>query len=74
MMPTAAPEKKTDKVFAETLCESCGARFSCGANVGECWCFTVVLNPQTLSNLRENYENCLCPGCLNKTKSTVEGC
>ena len=47
------------------ICESCGAEFSCGANVGECWCFSVEVKAETLAELRDNYKSCLCEDCLN---------
>ena len=54
-------EKKSDKL----ICESCGAEFSCGANIGECWCFSVEMKAETLAELRNNYKSCLCEDCLN---------
>lgn len=52
----------TDKL----ICESCGKEFSCGAKVGECWCFAVDLQAETLAELREEFTNCLCQNCLSK--------
>ena len=45
-------------------CESCGKDFSCGANIGKCWCFDVELKAETLAKLREDFKNCLCEDCL----------
>jgi hypothetical protein len=64
--------KDTDeKAFDKLICESCGVEFSCGAKVGECWCFAVEVKRETLTELRENFKNCLCEDCLelaaNKT-------
>ncbi len=53
-------EKVTDKL----ICESCGEEFSCGANVGKCWCFAVEVKAETLAELRRDYKNCLCQKCL----------
>jgi hypothetical protein len=64
--------KNTDeKVFDKLICESCGVEFSCGANVGECWCFAVEVKADVLADLRESFGSCLCKDCLglatNKT-------
>ncbi len=48
------------------ICESCGEEFSCGANIGKCWCFAVELKPETLADLSEDFNDCLCGNCLNK--------
>ena len=50
------------------ICESCGKDFSCGANVGKCWCFEIDLNEETLARLREDFENCLCQSCLESSE------
>ncbi|MDQ3713735.1 MAG: cysteine-rich CWC family protein [Acidobacteriota bacterium] len=57
-------ESVTDKL----ICESCGEEFSCGAKVGECWCFAVDLKADSLAELCENFKGCLCEDCLNKIK------
>jgi hypothetical protein len=46
------------------ICESCGEDFSCGAKTGKCWCFEIDLTEEKLANLKENFDNCLCPKCL----------
>lgn len=51
---------KTD----EKVCESCGKTFSCGANIGKCWCFKVEISADTLENVAKEFENCLCEDCL----------
>ncbi len=55
-----ADEKTADKL----ICESCGEEFSCGANLGKCWCFAVEIETETLAVLREDFKNCLCELCL----------
>jgi len=57
--------KITETVSEKIICESCGEEFSCGANVGECWCFAVELKAETLTEMRENFKKCLCEKCLN---------
>lgn len=65
--------KMTDKTEKENMavkiCESCGEEFSCGANVGKCWCFAVEVEKKTLAKLLENYKSCLCEDCLRKRQS-----
>lgn len=62
---------ETDK----TICESCGEDFSCGANADKCWCFEVDLKSETLADLREDFESCLCRNCLTKkVESRSESC
>lgn len=53
-------ENTSDKL----ICESCGEEFSCGANVGECWCFEIEVKAETLAKLQEDFKNCLCRVCL----------
>ena len=58
MKPNNSPEK--------LICESCHKKFSCGANIGKCWCFEVNLDENTLAKLREDFKKCLCQDCLEK--------
>ncbi len=58
--------KTVENISEKAVCESCGEEFSCGANVGECWCFDVELKATTLTKLREDFKNCLCQDCLLK--------
>ncbi len=53
------------------VCESCGKEFSCGANVGECWCFAVEVKAETLTKLREDFDNCLCEDCLKNLADKI---
>ncbi len=53
-----------DKITSKNICESCGNEFSCGADTGKCWCFERNLAPETLAELKENFNNCLCEKCL----------
>lgn len=54
--------RQNDKI----ICESCGTDFSCGADVGKCWCFEIEVKAETLAKLREDFKNCLCQDCLEK--------
>lgn len=58
----------TESVTEKKICESCGVEFSCGANIGECWCFAVDVKAETLAELRKNFESCLCENCLKEIK------
>jgi len=66
-------ENTDEKVSDKLNCESCGKEFSCGANVGKCWCFAVELKAETLAELRENFKSCLCEDCLMKDKDVDFG-
>ncbi len=58
--------KAVEIVSDKLICESCGVEFSCGANVGECWCFAVEVKSEALADLRERFKSCLCENCLGK--------
>ncbi len=59
-------EINAEKASEKIVCESCGEAFSCGAKVGKCWCFSVELKAETLAELCENFNSCLCKNCLEK--------
>lgn len=44
--------------MSELTCTSCGSRFNCGADEGQCWCMSY---PPVLS---VEGESCLCPKCM----------
>lgn len=46
----------------QKICPACGAIFPCLP--GACWCAALRLRPQTLQELRRDYDGCLCPQCL----------
>ncbi|MDC6166503.1 cysteine-rich CWC family protein [Paucibacter sp. XJ19-41] len=45
-------------------CPRCGGPFHCGAGEAVCECFDLRLSPELMSELRENYQRCLCIACL----------
>jgi hypothetical protein len=47
-------------------CSKCEAPFTCQNQSAGCWCENVKLSAQMLTYLKENYENCLCPKCLQE--------
>ena len=50
----------------KSSCESCGEVFSCGANLGKCWCFSLAIPNENLAQLKEQFKRCLCSNCLEK--------
>lgn len=52
--------RQTEKI----ICERCGENFACGASDSNCWCFTIDLGKETLAQLRDKFEKCLCRSCL----------
>ncbi|MCY7347884.1 MAG: cysteine-rich CWC family protein [Pyrinomonadaceae bacterium] len=64
-------ENAAEKVSDKITCESCGVEFSCGANVGKCWCFAVEMKAETLAELREDFNHCLCEDCLSKFSKEI---
>jgi hypothetical protein len=54
---------------ASTVCEACGAPFSCGAQLAGCWCAEVELTEEARGSLRARYSHCLCRACLERVAS-----
>jgi len=52
---------------APKTCARCGAAFGCGAQAGAggCWCEGAALPAEAAAALREAYDDCLCPACLD---------
>jgi hypothetical protein len=54
-------------------CERCGAAFECKANsFTKCQCSVVPLTLNETQYISENYEGCLCAGCLMEVKKEYE--
>jgi len=66
-MSANSKESNSQKIFAKSLCASCGEEFGCGAKVGECWCFEVESDGEVLAMLRDEFKDCLCQDCLQKS-------
>jgi len=47
-------------------CSKCGSEFTCGNEKPGCWCEDLFLDIATLNELKEKYDNCLCPICLEE--------
>ena len=46
-------------------CEKCGVAFKCGAKTDtRCWCNAYAVTEESLKNIREKYNDCLCEKCL----------
>lgn len=56
----------------EKLCSRCNKPFGCKSEMPGCWCEQVELNSDTLHHLKMNYDNCLCPACLENFKAGQE--
>jgi len=50
----------------EKNCSKCGTPFGCKAEGPGCWCESLQVAPETLAQLRGQYDNCLCPSCLQQ--------
>jgi hypothetical protein len=46
------------------VCAACGTAFGCGAKLDGCWCTEVKLTDAQAAELRERFDDCLCPSCL----------
>ena len=49
-----------------SVCEACDGEFTCSASLAGCWCSTIKLSDETLTELKARYRNCLCRKCLEK--------
>ena len=45
-------------------CSKCKITFECTNEKKGCWCEDLIIDIATLNQLREKYNNCLCPNCL----------
>lgn len=54
-------------------CERCGKRIECKANsYTKCQCGAVQLNLNEVQYISENYEGCMCAGCLLELKAEYQ--
>ena len=54
----------------EKICSKCGSGFGCQMDLGGCWCENVALTGKALEELKQSYENCLCPVCLKNFENS----
>ena len=52
--------------YLEKVCSKCQATFGCKNEGPGCWCESLQVPVETLGQLRSQFENCLCPGCLGE--------
>jgi hypothetical protein len=65
-----AEKESSNQAADEIICESCSAKFACGATSGKCWCFGLEINTETLAKLKSEFRRCLCRQCLEKLSTT----
>ena len=54
------------------VCPRCGSDFVCSIDsIMDCHCMTVVLDAAQLKFIADNYEDCLCNGCLRSIQETI---
>jgi hypothetical protein len=59
---------------ASDRCPRCGGAFHCGVNDTEpCACSTVQLDDELLTQLRRQYNGCLCMRCLVALSESAPG-
>ncbi len=71
MIALTTSEPMKNQITGEALkkCESCDVAFSCGAEKNDCWCFFAEVSPEHLTQLKKQFDQCLCPQCLKSLKS-----
>lgn len=47
-------------------CSKCGAEFGCCSEQPGCWCEGLSIDVVVLEQLKKEFDNCLCPGCLGQ--------
>jgi hypothetical protein len=52
--------------MAEKKCSKCKEAFNCCNEQRGCWCEGLTLTKEALRELKDKYDNCLCPGCLGQ--------
>ncbi len=45
-------------------CSKCNVFFECTSEHAGCWCENIFINLDVLNELKKQYDNCLCPACL----------
>jgi iron complex transport system permease protein len=57
-------EQRERPSLRQKECSRCGKGFGCAQGEPGCWCESIVLRRETLSELRTLADDCLCPACL----------
>jgi hypothetical protein len=62
--------KHFDDKHEAKLCPRCRCQFICKANrIHRCDCTNVCLSPETRERIRQLYDECLCPACLQELET-----
>ncbi|MBK7182402.1 MAG: cysteine-rich CWC family protein [Bacteroidetes bacterium] len=48
------------------ICSKCSRSFECQNESMGCWCEELFLSINTLNEIKQQYDNCLCPTCLKE--------
>jgi len=56
--------------MAQKICSKCGKEFGCQSDSRGCWCEDLHIKTETLTQLRNEFDNCLCPECLAQYTET----
>ena len=59
-----ADERAPPRARSLKTCPACDEQFGCAEGAAGCWCESVLLSGQALSDIRAMTESCLCPRCL----------
>jgi hypothetical protein len=60
-----------EKIPEAKVCESCSNKFGCGANLDGCWCAELTISDDAAAELKEKFDDCLCPDCLARFEKAV---
>ena len=63
------PMKETASAASSSnmkTCGACGKSFFCGASQRECWCSEIKRTQAAREKLRSQFQDCLCPECLQR--------
>ncbi len=52
--------------MASKICSKCATLFGCSSETSGYWCENVFIDLETLNEIKKQFDNCLCPTCLNK--------
>ena len=52
--------------MSNKACSKCSTVFECSNDKAGCWCEALTIDIKTLNEIKKQYENCLCPGCLKE--------
>jgi len=57
--------EKDTRPFTLKKCPRCGKEFACYGD-NDCWCESVRLHRKEITQILQNYTDCLCPECLKE--------